>query len=234
MAESSAGHLVGVLTSPEKTFQALRERPAWVVALVVLILLSTAANWLASQKVDAEDLVRTSIEQRGQDVDEDQLQQMIDFQEKFGTTMFVGGTLVAGPVIYLLVALICWVVFKLVGGEWSYKHAFSMVLHSFVPWAVAALLTIPVVMSRSEITATDLQGGNLLPSSLALLAGEDSSQVLKTFLGSFDLFSIWSLFLLATGASIMARIPRGTAITATVVLWAVYILAKVGWVAIWT
>lgn len=231
---TSTGHLIGVLTSPEKTFQALREKPAWIVALLVLVLLGAGANWFATQKTDAEDLVRAGIEQRGQELDENQIQNAIDFQEKFGTLLFVGGAVIAAPVVYLVVALVCWVAFNLVGGDWRFKHAFSTVLHSFMPWAVAALLTIPIVMSRSEISAAELQGGNLLPSSLALLAGDETSPVVKALLGSVDLFSIWSLFLLATGASVVARISKSTAITTTAIIWAVYIMVKLGWVSIWT
>ncbi|MFQ5928027.1 MAG: hypothetical protein ACE5MH_11415, partial [Terriglobia bacterium] len=52
---------------------------------------------------------------------------------------------------------------------------------------------------------------------------------------SLDLFSVWSLLLLATGFSVAARkISWSKACTWVVVTWVVWLVVKTGWVWIWS
>ena len=52
MEESAFGRVVSVLVSPTKTFESIRQRPTWLVALVVLIGISIVAGAMVSAKID--------------------------------------------------------------------------------------------------------------------------------------------------------------------------------------
>ena len=73
----------------------------------------------------------------------------------------------------------------------------------------------------------EVRGGGFLPSSLAVLASEESGTALRSFLGSLDLFSIWTLFLLATGYRIVGRTGKAAAWGVVLTLWALYVAGKV-------
>ena len=233
MEDSSLGRIVGVLISPTKTFEAIAKKPTWAVVLVVTVALSVGLSYLMSQRIDYEDMARDAIAQSGRNLTEEQLQGAIDLQEKIGPALSILAPLVVGPIVYLIIALLFWVLFKLFGGELSYRQSFSTALYGLVPWGVASVLNVPVVLGRSEIFYDDLKGGgNLLASNLGALAPEDAGAAVSTLLSAVDLFTIWSLFLLIVGYSIAAKTSRKTAAVVVIGLWVVYILGKMGWTAL--
>ncbi|MGB3564998.1 MAG: Yip1 family protein [Thermoanaerobaculia bacterium] len=231
MEDSSLGRLIGVLISPEKTFRSIAERPTWVVALVVLVLLGTAVGYLVFQKLDMAEVISQSMADRGQQASDEELERATEMVERFGWLGAMVGVLVIAPLAMFVFALILWVVFKLLGGEFSYQTSLSVTLHSLMPTAVSSLLSLPVIYSRGTIGLEESQRGVLF-SNLGALAPEDSGPALTALLSSIDLFTIWTLVLLTIGFSIVGRVSKTAAGLTVVLLWVVYVLAKVGWVSI--
>ncbi len=227
METSSWGRLSGVLFSPTRTFQSIAERPTWLVALLALVIASAAANYIAADRVDFEQLTRDRFEASGRTISEEQIETTIDFQEKWGRTISLVGIVVGGPIVYLLMALVFWVLLKLLDGDLPYRTALSTTLHSLMPWVVASLLTIPVILGREEIGFEELRAG-ILTSNLAILAPEEAGAALTSLLSSIDVFSIWTLVLMVLGFSIAARVSRKASAGAVLGVWAIYVLAKVG------
>ena len=73
--------------------------------------------------------------------------------------------------------------------------------------------------------------GDMLRSNLGFLAPPDA-KALHSLLGSLDVFSFWTMGLLAIGLAAAARIRKGQAAGVVVSLWLVYVLAKAGLAAI--
>ena len=86
-------------------------------------------------------------------------------------------------------------------------------------WGVKSILSLPALLSRSEITYEDATSGGLLPSNLGFLMSEDASMPMKGIAASVDLFSIWSLFLMVIGYAIVARVSRVSTTVLAVFLW---------------
>lgn len=234
MGDSSFGRLVAVLLSPEQTFEAIRERPTVLLALVVLVILSLASGLLLTQKMDMDEVVREAIAQGGRQVSEEQIEQGVEMQEKFGWLFAILGSVVFLPAGYLLVALVLWVVFKLLGGELPYKSSLSTTVHAMMPTAVAGLISLPIILTRSEVSYDDIKTGSVLASNLGVLAGEETGTAVRTLLASVDLFSLWTVALLAVGFAVVARTSRATAGFTVGGLWVVWVLIKVGWVSIFS
>lgn len=228
MEQSSFGRLVGVLVSPAKTFKAIAEKPTWAVALLVLVGLGLLVGVMMSGKMDWAEITRDSMEARGQEIPEDQMEGIIDFQEKFGPMMMIGGSLVGTPVVFALLALVFMVLFKMLGGELTFVRSFSVILHGLMPRAVLALLSIPVVLGKDEFGFEELKDSSVLVSNLGTFAPDDAGAGLVALLSSFDLFSIWAMVLLVIGFSTVAKVSRGAAAGGVVGLWLVYVLGKVG------
>lgn len=224
----SFGRLVGVLTAPGKTFKAIAERPTWVVALLVLIGIGLVVGVMMNGKMDWAEVTRDSMESQGRELPEDQMERIIDFQEKFGPIMMILGSLLGTPAVYLILALIFMVLFKMLGGEIGFLPSFSVILHGMMPRAVMGLLSIPVVLGKDELGFEELKDNSVLTSNLAAFAPEDAGSGLVALLSSFDAFSIWAIVLLVIGYSTVARVSKGAAAAGVVGLWVVYVLGKVG------
>jgi hypothetical protein len=88
------------------------------------------------------------------------------------------------------------------------------------------LLAIPVVLARDEVGMDEVRSGSFVKSNLAALAGDETSAPLRALLGSIDLFSIWTVALLALGFRLVAGVSRGSAWGVVLTLWALYVAGK--------
>ena len=232
MHESSFGRVIGALISPEKTFRSIAERPTWVVPLLLLVLVTGLVGLVAGERVDFEKQIRREMAERG-GVSEEQIQQSVDFMEKFGKVLFAAPAVLA-PVIYLLIALIFLVALRLSGSEIGFGQSFSVTLHSMMPWVIHALLSLPLLLRLETIDPEAMERGGVLMSNLAALAPEDSSKVLLSLLASLDLFTVWTLILLTIGYRVVARVSTATAATVAVTLWLLYLGGKLGLTAVFS
>jgi len=232
MQDSSVSRVIGVLTSPERTYRSIRERPTWLVALAAIVLIGAGVYFVMSQRMDMGEIVRESIEQSGREVTEDQLEGMIDFYDRFGSVFSIVMIIVGSPIFYLLGTLGLWVVVRLVGADLSFKQGFSTFVHAQMPQVVASLLSLPAILSRPEFHFEDVQTGSVLPSNLGYLAPEEASPALLALLSSIDVFTIWTLVLLVIGIATVGRLKRRTAAVGVGICWALYVLGKAGWAAI--
>lgn len=233
---TAASRLLGVLLSPSDTFEAIRERPTWALVLVVLLVAQIAVTLVLVPRVDWSDVARTNIEQmrdRGVELSEAQVEQQIEATETFGTTVSYLAPLF-GILAYAVTALAIWLMTTLLGGEPGFERSWSLTLHAFMPFVVAAVLTIPVLLVQEEVGAEGLQSGNFLSSSLLVFAPDDLGAVMTAFLGSFDLFSIWTVVLLVIGCRVVAGLSRNAAIGGVIGLWAIWIAVKCGFAALGT
>jgi hypothetical protein len=230
MHDSSFGRLLGVLVAPGKTFRSIAERPTWVVPLLLLLALGTAAAYMMQQRVDQEELVRHQVSQFGmEDISDDQVQQMVERNEKMGpVTLLVGPIMTA--VIFFIVALVFWVAFKMLGSEMDYRSSLATSVHGLLPSAISLLLTLLILLGRNAVTPEEVMSGGILTSSAAALA-PDASPVVRSLLGSLDVFSIWSLILLVIGYRVVAKVSTKAAAITVIVLWLVYVLGKAGFAA---
>lgn len=230
MTEGSWGRIVGILVSPIQTSRSIAERASWLAPVIVLLLVTAGFTALATPKLDLEPSMRRSIEQRGQELDEEQVERMLTVAERF---KWVGGA--AGVVLSLascfLLALVFWCLFRLVGGEFDYRTSLGITAHSFLPLGLAALLAVPVLLSRSVVSPEELQAG-LIASNPAFFLDDAASKPLRAVLASLDLFKLWVAALLGIGYGIVAKVKRSKALWSVAGLWAVWIAIKAGLAAL--
>lgn len=235
LEDSSAGRLIGALVSPVKTFRSIAERPTWGVALAVILVLSTVIGVLANQRIDPDDMrkmVQQQMEKRqGGSVTPEQVEQGVEVGRKVSAvTLWLIPVFVA--VIYLIVAALFLAAFRFFGGsDIPFKTSLATAVHGFLPGMVAALLALPLLLSRPHITVKQAQG-NLLASNLGAFAPESMAPALRTLLTSLDFFSIWTLCLLIIGYRLTAKVSTASAATVVLVLWAIYVAARVGMAAV--
>ena len=97
-----------------------------------------------------------------------------------------------------------------------------------LPMGIAALVGIVIALLRDTVDPIELQGGGLVMSNLGFLATEETSKAMRALMTSVDLFSVWCIYLLATGYRIVGRISAGSAWTSVLVVWLAGVAIKVG------
>jgi hypothetical protein len=230
MENSSFGRLFGVLFAPGKTFRSIAERPTWAAPLVVVLLLAAVVGYVTSARTDYRDVFTQSVREKGQDVTEAQLEPQIEMMEKAGPAISAVGAPVVVAILSLFAALLYWIAFKLMGGDFSYKSSLSVTLYSGMPTAVSMLLSIPVILSKESIGYADIQrgGGTFLQSNLAFLAPEDAPAWLTAVYASLDFFSLWGLVLAILGFKAVSRLSTQAVTATVVVIWLLFVGVRVG------
>ena len=234
MNDSAWGRLTGVLFAPEKTFRSIAERPTWLPPLIVFAVLTVVVGWAVQQRSDPAEVAKLQMERMGIELNEQQRADMEEqmaaqgpMQQKIG---LVFGPVVVAVGIVLLAALFL-VAFKLFGSDIDFKQSLAATGYASMPTAVASLINIPLILSRPSLSAEQVLAGGVLVSSLRPLAPEGSA-VLGSLLGSLDFFTLWSLVLFIFAYRAAARISTATAAGTVISLWLIWVLGKLGFVAI--
>jgi hypothetical protein len=228
LMRSSLGRVLAVLWKPRETFEAIAARPTWGLALLILVVCSaiSAAIWIPS--IDVAALIRERIASSGQNVDAAQLDTIIDVTSRMRWVMFLGPVIVFQPIAVAVVAFIFYLVFRVTGSEQRYDQSLAVTTHSFLPMAVAALLSIPILLSRSSISNEEILSGSVLTSNLGFLAPEDAPPAIQAALQSLDFFTVWTIVLLGIGYVRTTGLPRLSVAISVVAMWGLWILARVG------
>ncbi len=174
-------------------------------------------------------MMRDRLEKGGQKVSDEQVQSIVERQQKFAPVFGYAGAVLVPVLITLLVAVVYWGAFRAFGWDTSYHQALGATSHSFLPGVLGALLLLPLVARQERVDPAAM--GDLLRSNLGFLAAPDA-KALHSLLGALDIFSFWSLALLTIGFAAAAKIRRGQAAGVIVTLWAVYVLGKAGFAAL--
>jgi len=232
MEDSSFGRLLGALVSPVKTFRSIAERPTWGAAFVVLLLASGAVAYVVGLRTDYRDVIVQSVKEKGRDIPEAQLEPQINMMQKAGPAISAVSVPIVIALVSLLAALIYWVVFKLLGADFSYKSSLAVSLHAGLPGVISALLTLPVVLSRSTLGYADVKSGSFLKSNLAFLAPENAKAWVAALYASADFFSLWSLVLSIIGYKALTRLTTKPVAVVAILVWLLFVAVHVGLAAL--
>jgi hypothetical protein len=220
---SSLATIWATFVSPRAAFESILTRPVWALALVLLVVLGVAAVGVGFAKVTPEAYQRM-LEESGQELPADLEPERL---MAFARWSAVIGAAVVSPLVYFVIGGLFLVVFRLLGSDFRFRHSLSVGVHGLLPMGVAALIGIVISLARETIDPLELQGGGLLMSNLGFLATDETSKAMRALLTSADLFSVWCIWLLATGYRVVARVSAGASWGAVLLIWGVGVLLKV-------
>lgn len=221
---------MGAIVSPGETFASVAKRPTWLVPLLLWTALSLGVTALLMPKIDYDHMIRQALEKRGQTVPEERMASIVEQQKKISSIIgWVGGG-AAPAVIGLLTAVVIWGSFKAFGWDTTFRQAFGVTTHAFVPGMVKSPFLAFLITRQETVDPRAL--GDLLRSNLGFLVARDSSKALHSLLGSIDVFSLWSLFLFVVGFSAAAKVKRESAAGVIVTLWLLVVAVGMAWSAI--
>lgn len=216
--------LIAAFYAPGEVFADIARKPSWVAALVLLVLVSFAAQMLVIPHVDMEATMLDRMERSGQPLSEAEMDAML---ERVDTFKYIGPVvgIVFLPIVMLIITAVLLVTVRLVGGETGFEPAFSAILHGFWPASlVKSALLVLLTLRVDKLPAPEIQG--LLKSNLGAFLAEDAPAWLGAVASSLDIFTIWIVILLVVGLSIIGRVSRGKAAVAVIVPWIVVVVVK--------
>ncbi len=230
---SEASTLGNIFFSPSETFEDLRRKPRFVLALLLMIAALTAYQFLFMQKM-GEDRMRSSIAEQ---LDKSSWTQSMTLEQKketiessISTTAY---TRYLVPVLFLITfafgGLIYWAAGKAMGGDGNYWHALSAeVYSSFPPVIVANLANILILFLKSadEIDMATSQSGLIHANPSFFLDGK-TMPVLATLIGTLDLFQIWGWILAAIGLQKLLKLSKASAWAIVLILGLIGLAFKI-------
>jgi len=225
------GRIMGVYLDPKKAFADIAARPRFLVPLTLLIVSYLAFMYCFTTHVGWERSMRQAFEtnSRVQQMDPQARENALQMQLKFAPI----GAYVVGPIVVVVIALatagVLLLMVKMMGASLTFKQMFGISSYAMLPGLISSILTIIVIFIKNP---EDFNLQNPLAFNLAafLEPPPNSSKALYSLANSIDLFSFWTILLLAVGISVAARkFPFSKALIAVLVPWVVLVLIKAGW-----
>ncbi len=202
-AQGLAARIPGVITSPAATFRAVAAHPKWLGVLVVTTLLAAFFTALPltteagrNAVVDRQIEAMESMKSLGVTVTDETYTQL---QRRAGMLPYTtaGSVIVMGPVMTLVFAGLLFGIFNIMGGEASFKQAFSVVAHAGVISVLGSVFSGAINYFRGGMTSAANLGAALPMLPDTSFAGR--------FLGAIDFFVIWWIVVLAMGFAVLYR-----------------------------
>lgn len=225
---SEAATLGNIFFEPGRTFEDLRRKPRFILATIIMCVLTTGFLFVFSQKMGEERYRRFFAEQidkspQAASITAEQKQQSIELQATI--TKVVSYILPIFIIIGIAIGgLIYWLAGKAMGGSLNYLHGIAVWVYASFPIIVISTLANFIVLFLKDPDQIDIAASQrgLLQANPSFFIDGKEMPVLATLLATFDFFQIWGWILAAIGLQRVAKISAGAA-------WAVVlILALLG------
>lgn len=236
---STPGTLLNIFVSPAEVFQNLRRHPRWLVAVIVMAVLSGVYTSLFLYRLTPERVANYTIdktlempmiannEQARKQVEDGRAQAIQDAKDPVGRVgqLFSG---FSGQVIWFTVLGGIFMLFALaMGGKISFWQAFSVAVYASFPVAVIRFVLNTLVLylkDPSDIHPITGQG-SLIQDNLSFLVIPSESPVLYSLLASLSLLWFYWVWLNATGLKNAGeRVTGSIAWTASLVVYGAIVL----------
>lgn len=218
--------IIKIIISPKEIFQKLKERP-YIFTPLVLILISLFLVGIVSSSITQETQIKNLEKQleelekqkdeEGIYLDKEQIEQMIKFiQSPLGLILGGVGKTIGGVIILLISSFFFYLLASLFGGNARFKHSFSLVAYSYVPFIFRNVLQAIYMFSTKK----------MIEPGLSFLVKNDQI-FFRGILSSIDIFVIWHLFLLVLGFGIVFGLSRKKSIMIVGIYFFIVILFSI-------
>jgi len=224
------GRITGVLIDPKKAFADIAARPSWIVPMLLMAVVGLAFTYIFTTKIGWDHYFRQIAETQTkmQQLDPQARENAIQMQSKFAP---IGGYVfsVLGPALMALIVggvivLMC----KLGGAALKFKQTFAITAWAMLPRVIAGILSI-VVMFIKNPEDFNLQNPLAFNFGAFMEPPPNSGKFIYSLATSIDLFTIWTILLIAVAISVSARkVPFSKAVILVAAPWIIWVLVASG------
>ncbi len=199
--------LSGIFFEPSRTFEALRTRPRFLIAGLILMVLTIGVTALVFQRIDMGEYIRQKMEQNPRNANQTEEQKEMGVKigkiaGAVGIPVSVPITIAAGAALYLLGVMAF-------GGSIGYKQSLAVWTYSSFPPAILGTIIAVLVLFLKAADTIDPE--HLLVTNPGAFMGTGSSPVVVAVLSQFDVLRFYGLVLAAIGLRKVAKISSGSA-----------------------
>jgi Yip1 domain len=229
---SEVQRILNVFFSPSKTFTDLRRNASWWGPFLLMVIVSVVYVSVVDQKVGFRKTVENQL--RTQPKQADQLEKMQpEDREKNMRARTVGTKYVSYgfPAILLIIwAIMAGVLFATlkfgVSADVTFKSLFALVIYAGLPGLFRSILAMLSLLAGVSGDSFTFQ--NPVATNPGYFVDPTTNPVLYAFASSFDIFSFWTMVLVAIGITCVAKVKSGTAYAVAFGWFAVTILLGTG------
>lgn len=233
---SEMARISGVFADPPAVFADVAERGRWWLVLLVLIALNGIVMTAMIERVGYDRMIEKAFEQnpRLQELRPEQRLQAMEQQRRLlPLAVRVLPPLAMAAALFAVAGVLRFSYRMLLDADVGYRQALNITAYSWLPPAVAgnamflALLYLKPPEDFDAETAGSLSIGSFL--------SPDTAAWLRSLANSFDLFTLWTMALIAAGFSAHCgrrKMPFGRALWGVLAPWFVYVLGKMGFAAL--
>ena len=231
---SFLGNLFNLYFEPTETFAKIFVRPRVWMAMVLQVAMGVLFTSVWLEKMDAKEFMRAQMEQnsRIQQMPAEQVEQIINTQARFMRTWGRIAPFFLPVVIDLVLAGILMFIFRFfLAADVSYLRSLATVAWTF---AALGLIQTPIMLAVFWLKGDWNVDPNQIIQANPTIFFEVGSipRWSWSLLSSFDLFSLWTLFLLATGFAVAGKRGLSAGLWGIGIPWALYLVVKVGFILI--
>jgi hypothetical protein len=235
--ESGGGffqNLVDLYFSPRDAFTRIVRAPKILVPLVAYVVLVLGFTGVWMSKMDSREFMKAQIEEspRADQMSAEQKEQIVEQQARFmGVYGWVVGPVFIAIMLLVVSAALMFIYRFFYAGEVSFKQAFAIVVWVFL---AVSIVSVPVTLAVLALKGDwNIDPNQAVQANLGLLLDKSTAaKPLWALATSIDVFVLWMVFLLAVGFAVACRKSTSSAIWGVGIAWAIIVLCKVGWAAI--
>jgi membrane protein insertase Oxa1/YidC/SpoIIIJ len=229
---SEVERVIDTFIAPSKTFTDLRRSASWWLPFLISAIVSVAFVYVVDQKVGFRKAMENQIRiqpkqaERMEQMPADQREKVMQQQTGFWK-IFSYASPAVGLLFYLIIATVLFATFKFaVSADFQFKTMFALVIYAWLPAVFVSLLAIVSLLAGVSSDGFLIQ--NPAATNLGALLDPTGSPVLYALLSSVDVFTFWSLFLMAIGVTCISKVKRGTAFAVVFGWYGLWVLIKLG------
>jgi len=199
----------GTFLDPGKTFKALAEKPIWVDALIILLILAAAFSYLVApyMQKDSVQMLEDNASKLKQKWGEERYNQALQRTKDTSPTGLLIRSVALAPMTlligFLFSSLIVLGLGRLFSTQGHYLQVFSILLHAnFVDKILGNALRLLLIFSRKSVLQTSTGLAVFFPKL-------EVTSLAYAVLGQFDFFQLWVFGIFGLGlASIFKINPK--------------------------
>jgi hypothetical protein len=225
--------LLQIFFEPDVVFERVRERRTWklpfIAGMVVTLLVVAAMVTLA----DLGEATRRQIlaSSRGSQMDQKTLNQTISAVNSPVTkTIIVVTGVVGGALTILAIAGLLTGAGNVMSRKAGFTDMIAVTSFAFFPFGVLSLAILVAILTLTDQSALNIN--DPVPLNVGAFLDPRTNPALAGLASSIDLLSFGRIALLSYGFSKVTGVKMGAALALVVGLWLIYVVLKVGALAI--
>ncbi len=208
---STPSTLLNIFVSPSETFQSLKRNPKWLVAVLVMTVLSVTYSNLFLERLTVERVTNYSIDKTlemsfmnddaRKGIEASRAQTIADAKSPVRRVAGIFWSFAGSVAVFALLGLLFFLVVTAFGGSIYYWQAFSIAVYAAFSVAVIRFVLNTIVLYLKEPTEIHpiLGQSSLIQDNLSFLVSAAENPVIYTVLASLSLLSFYWIWLNATG-----------------------------------